>query len=626
MCGIAGIVNFDGTPVDRGVIEQMVQSLVHRGPDGAGIWVEGPVGLGHRRLAIRDLSDSGREPMWDASGTVGVVYNGEIYNEAQLRLDITQAMPMQFKSTCDAEVIAPAYLLWDTEAIKKLQGMFAFALWDKEKQRLVLARDPVGIKPLYYSWDGSALRFGSEIKAVLAVPAQRRALSAESVHRFLAQGYPGPTRTLLEDVHPLPPGSLLIADARGVRIERYWSPARSGELVDLAGATEEFDTLFTNVVSETLISDVPVGLLLSGGIDSSLIASRLRGKRVRAFTAQFTSRDYDETQAAKGVARTFGLEHRSIPTDTTSGVAERFVQVVKHFDGNCADSSAFAFHAVCEAAKEHVPVLLSGDGADEFFGGYETYRASRLAHLIRWLVPAGLAQAAGSRLVRRNSEDRLSRTEKIGRFVAGVGYGGRFPHPQWRRHVFPDTLERIAGPALVDLAREVDPLGEYATPLAAASGSLVDRTLVADQAYYLPGDLLVKTDAMSMAHGIEVRVPFLDRRIMEFAGRLHARLLTPLRGPDKKLLREALVRAGGDAALVRARKRGFNVPVAFHLRNGLRVLGDRLLGRSDVLSPYLSPDGVSSLWREHLEGRANHGYALWTLLTLAVWRDSASLQ
>lgn len=626
MCGIAGIVHFDGRPADRDMVESMTRTLAHRGPDGTGMWVEGGIGFGHRRLAIRDLSDSGRQPMTASSGSVVVTYNGEIYNELDLRREIAAAMPIRFVSTCDAELIGPAYALWGTSAVPKLEGMFAFALWDRKTESLILARDPAGVKPLYYAWDGRTLRFASEIKALLVSQLGSAMLSPSAIHRFLAQGYPGPAHTLLEDVFPVPPGSIAVVNAKGLRLERYWTPRRPGDIKDLSAAVEEFGTLFTRVVDETLISDVPLGVLLSGGIDSALIASRLRGRGVRGYTAQFANADYDETSAASSVARKFDLEHESIPVDTGSKVEKRFLEVVHHFDGNCADSSGFALHAVCERARERVPVLLSGDGADEFFGGYETYRATRFAHRLRGLVPAALSRTAGRCLLNSRSDRRLPASEKVARFLLGMAYAHGSTHPQWRRHLYPDTLTRIAGPALSRLVRTSDPLDEYDSAFQAASGATVDRALVADQIYYLPGDLLVKTDAMSMAHGLEIRVPFLDRRIMEFAGRVDADLLTPVFGRDKKILRHALQRAGGDRSIVRAKKRGFNVPVAHHLRHGLRDLGERLLNRADALEPYLAKNAASGLWREHLERRANHGYALWTLLTLAAWRDSAGVQ
>jgi len=629
MCGIAGIVNFSGQPVDPRVLAAMTDVLAHRGPDGRGVWIDNDVGLGHRRLAIRDLSEAANQPMHDSSRTVVVTYNGEIYNDVALRKEVQAVNPVRFLTTSDTEVIAPAYLAWSTEAFSRFEGMFAIALWDRTQRRLVLARDPIGIKPLYYSWNGSSLCFASEIKGLLAVPAVSRRLCPESLHRYLVQGYPGPKRTLLRDVHPVPPGSVLVADAKGIRIHQYWHPRRTGEIRDMHAALSAFDSVWSAVMSDVLISDVPVGLLLSGGIDSSLAASALTGKNVSAFTAQFAANDYDESTQAAAVASTFGLKHTTVAVDDASEREHRFKEMVHHYDGNCADSSGLAFSAVCAAARRQMPVVLTGDGADEFFGGYSTYRASRIAALVSPFIPKALAALSAQRLRlwSRHSASRIPASESFARLLSGIACARGAQHPQWRRYLFPDQIKRIYAGPLSEIGESVDPLGEYADAVEGQSGTIVDRCLLGDQTYYLPGDLLVKSDAMSMAHGVEVRVPFLDKRMMEFAGKLDSSLLTPMRGPDKRILRSALEQRGLPPAVTQGVKRGFNVPIANYLRGPLRALGERMLvSGGDLLAPYLSADQVANLWCEHLELRANHGYALWTLLTLAVWRDATGVQ
>ena len=624
MCGIAGIVNFDGEPVDASVLTAMTDVLAHRGPDGWGTWIDRNVGLGHRRLAIRDLSEQANQPMHDADGTIVVTYNGEIYNDAALRSELATIRPTRFVTTSDTEVIAPAYNQWGTGAFARLEGMFALGLWDRRQRRMILVRDPVGIKPLYYSWNGSSLRFASEIKGLLAAPGTSRQICAESLHRYLAQGYPGPERTLLRDILPVPPGSVLVADAHGIKVHRYWHPKRTNEIRDMSTALATFDSVWNAVMSDILVSDVPVGLLLSGGIDSGLAASALSGKPVPTFTAKFASQEYDESAQAAAIAAQFGLEHVNVEVDDASDLEQRFIKMVHHYDGNCADSSGLAFSAVCQAARRRMPVVLTGDGADEFFGGYETYRASRIAALASPLIPERVSMIGAHQLrrINRQGHGRIPTTEKLGRLLSGMAFARGDHHPQWRRYLFPDQMKSVYAGPLIELGQSADPLDEYAAAMG-QSGSLVDRCLLGDQTYYLPGDLLVKSDAMSMAHGVEVRVPFLDRRMMELAGRLDSSLLAPLRGPDKKVLRAALARRGVPPAVTRAQKRGFNVPVARHLRGALRPLAEKMLVRDGgALAPFLSPQGVARLWREHVEQRADHGYALWTLLTFAVWRDA----
>ena len=621
MCGIAGIFNLNGSPVSRSALQRMTATLVHRGPDGEGYWTQGNVGFGHRRLAIRDLSQRGQQPMIDPRSQIVVTYNGEIYNDRALRPLLSEQV--EFHTTCDTEIIAPAFQQWGLEAFSKFNGMFAIGLWDPAQQILVLARDPIGIKPLYFSVVGSSLRFASEIKALLALDDQPRKLDPSALHRFLAQGFPGPDCTLLEGVRALPPGSILVANSKGFHIERYWRPTRSGEITNLDDAVAEFDTLWRQVLDDHLVSDVPVGLLLSAGIDSALVATGLRGHHdLATFTASFARRDFDESAAAAEIAAACGLPHQVVMADNGHDVADRFVSAVRHYDGHCADSSGVAFHAVCEAAAAHARVVLTGDGADEFFGGYETYRASRLAAMVGKLVPRGIAQTAAGLFsgAGRQGNVRVSKAEKMYRLLSGIAAAPDCPHPQWRRYTYPHHLDLLYTRIMHDAVDDEDPLGDYARAIRESPGALVDRCLVADQFYYLPGDLLVKSDAMSMAHSLEVRVPFLDRRIMEFAGRLSHSLLTPFRGPDKRVLRAALMRQNIPDDIVSAPKRGFNVPVAHLLRTELKGLGDSLLDQhGDLFSPYLAPEGVRRLWSEHLEGRANHGYLLWAVLTLATW-------
>lgn len=628
MCGIAGIVNFGGEPVDRARVERMTEALAHRGPDGSGVWVEGHVGFGHRRLAIRDLSPAGAQPMIDARAKIAVTYNGEIYNDLGVRKQLTQAAGTQFHTACDTEVIAPAYRQWGRDAFLKFEGIYAIAIWDQANQRLILARDPVGIKPLYFSLVGRSLRFASELKALLALDDQPRQLSPQGLHRFFAQGFPGPARSLVEGIVPVPPGSALIADRDGWRVEPFWQPRRHPQIRDLGEALDAFDRLWPQVVDDQLISDVPVSLLLSGGIDSALIAAALPKRAdLSVYTATFGEAAFDESGLAAMTARHAGLQQHFVSIDTEADIEARFLDVVAKVDGQLADSSMLAFYSLCQQAGRHVRVLLTGDGADEFFAGYETYRASRLTTGIAPFVPAGAARAMSNLLFARAAASRakVGTAEKLARLAAGLANGGGQPHPQWRRYLFPDEIDGLYGPGMNGIDRDADALDEYTAALG-EEGSVMDRALVGDQRYYLPGDMLMKSDSMSMAHGVEVRVPFLDRRIMEFANSLDGALISPLRGPDKRILRQSLERRGLPAELTQGGKKGFNIPMGEYLRGGLRPLADRLLDReADCLAPYLRPDEVRQRWRAHIDGKSRSSYTLWTFLTLAAWRTAANV-
>lgn len=626
MCGISGIVHFDGTPVSRPVLRKMTRTLAHRGPDGEGFWLDGSVGFGHRRLAIRGLGDPGFQPMHDPTGQITVTYNGEIYNDRRLQPKITELTGIEFKTSCDTEILGPGFLAWGPQLADKLLGMFAFAIWDANHERLVLVRDPIGIKPLYYATLGNSIYFASEIKALLSVRELSAKLCPEGLHRFFAQGYPGPNRTTLQSIRPLPPGHVLIADRDGISITRYWRPARSATIKDERAALHSFTDLWSDVVNEMEVSEVPVGLLLSGGIDSALVAMELGGDdRYEAFTAGFSDETYDESQRAALMAKAADMQHRTALVDICDNQEAMFKNVVRHHDGQLGDSSALPFYLICKAARDFVPVLFTGDGADEFFAGYETYRASRIAHVTAPFLPRNIARLTARQLrwIGAAGKGPVPIKEKATRFLDGIASPGKELHPQWRRYLPAYLLRSCYSTEMRPLLNN-DPLDEYGEAMADA-GNVADRCLVGDQSYYLPGDLLVKSDTMSMAHGIEVRVPFLDRRIMEFAGSLDTRLLTPLFGPDKKLLRLAARERGVPSEITNGKKHGFNLPVSDILRHGLEKLGDHLLSRNaDILEPYLNANSIRQMWCDHKEMKSDHGYFLWSLLSLAVWKRSIS--
>ncbi|MGA2448255.1 MAG: asparagine synthase (glutamine-hydrolyzing) [Polyangiaceae bacterium] len=622
MCGIVGFLHRDGRPVDDQTILAATRALAHRGPDGEGIWLDGPIALGHRRLAIRDLSDGGRQPVWDASGRIVVTYNGEIYNYDELRDELERRHGIRLRSRCDAEIIPNGYRAWGEDVFDRLEGMFAVALWDAADQRLVLARDGVGIKPLFVTEDDRSVAFASEVKALCANRALTLQVEPRALHAYLAQGYVGPDRTLLRGVEQLPPGTVRTYDRSGRRDRRFWTPTRRAEIRSLPEALEAFESIWPRVVEDMLVSDVPVGVLQSGGIDSSLVSIAARSKsETRLFTAAFHSAAHDEVAQARSVANFLGAKHDVVPIQQEVSAEATFRAVVRHLDGQLADSSAFAFYVLCREVRRHVPVVLSGDGGDEFFGGYPTYRATRIAEYARRIVPSTAADLLGRRVLPlgARSSARVSAWDVMGRFLLGMSCGAVDAHAEWRRLLPRHEMPRIYGPELARILDE-DPLAGYKSALRDAGDTTVDRCLLADQRYYLPADMLMKVDAMSMAHGMEVRVPFLDRRIMDLAGRIDARLLTPWRGPDKLVLREAARRAGAPRTIVSGKKRGLNVPILHMLRGELAPMAERVLCvDGERLAPLLDPAGLRRMWTEHKEGRVNHSYALWAILSLGTW-------
>ncbi|MEM8811695.1 MAG: asparagine synthase (glutamine-hydrolyzing) [Pseudomonadota bacterium] len=631
MCGIAGLWNRDGRPVDNAVLGAMTDSLAHRGPDDRDVWVDGAVGLGHRRLAILDLSADGRQPMSDETGAVTITYNGEIYNFKDLRARLEREGGYRFNTECDSEIIPIGYRHWGLDLFGKLEGMFAIALWDHASRRLVLARDGIGIKPLYVSRRGPSLYFASEVKAFQPI-GDRFAIDPAALHVMLANGYPPPHGSLVVGIDQVPPGTVRVfdEDPNGNPEDHvFWRPSRQPSIGDMGVAVDAVERTLCAVVGDMLQSDVPVGILQSGGIDSTLIATASPSPEIPLFTARFQEGDFDETPVAEKVAKDLGRPHRVIPVTAIDDPVDTFKAMARAYDGQLADSSGFAFFELCRAVRREVTVALSGEGGDEFFAGYPTYRASRLAASVRSLLPSAVWEKlglAGLMLARRN-QTRLPGAEKFARFCLGIAASRGFPHPEWRRQVFEPHRRGLYGPELTPYAG-ADPMTGYRGAIQDAARRYPDEVptghrLVGDQSFYLPGDLLVKADRISMAHGLEVRVPFLDRRIMDLAGQIDIGLMTSLKGPDKRVLREALGRTRVGDAVVNHPKRGFMVPIAEMLRSHLRPLcRDVFDAGPDRFEPFLDSDAVRRLWREHEQGRANHKYALWLLLTLGVWLES----
>jgi len=625
MCGIAGLFSRDGRAPDRAALAAMSAALIHRGPDADGIWLDGPVGLAHRRLAIRDLSEAGRQPMLDAAERIAVTYNGELYNDRELRAELERDFGFSFRSHCDTEILPYAYLAWGEAMFERLEGFFAIGLWDRQARRLILARDGIGIKPLYYGEDDDLVLFASEVKGILASGKVDARLDAAALHTFLAAGHPGTRQTIFRGIKQVPPGSVISFSGKE-RVERqFWRPVRAPRIDNLDEATGLLQSTIERVVRSQMVSDVPLAVLQSGGIDSSLISLTLGrlGLKPPLFTAGFTEKSHDETDLARQIAASADLSLSVIDGETGGDVEAALRGVVYHFDGQCADTGALGFYHLAGAVRKHCTVVLSGDGGDEFFAGYDTYAATRIAEIARHCIPGGVARAVGRLAYDAvgGNEKRLPASAQLARFALGLGEPGGRPHLQWRRLVPRFIAEQVYGTAMSGLAG-TDPFSEYAQYYSEPHAKVLDRALYADQRFHLPS-VLAKVDAMSMAHGLEVRVPILDRRVMDLAGALDISLLNPSpNGPPKYVLRKLAERLGMPASAARARKRGFNVPIAQLMRRGgLQGICDRVLDRdADVLAPYLKPDPIRALWKDHRESRADNAFALWPILTLGIWK------
>jgi asparagine synthase (glutamine-hydrolysing) len=625
MCGIAGLLSRDQRAVDRSAVGAMSAALAHRGPDGEGFWQDGPIGLAHRRLAIRDLSEAGRQPMLDATQRIVVTYNGELYNDRELRTELERDFGFAFRGHCDTEILPYAYLAWGEAMFERLEGFFAIGLWDRQAQRLVLARDGIGIKPLYYFESDGLVLFASEVKAILASGKVDAEFDPVGLHTFFAAGHPGTRQTVFRGIRQVSPGGVVSFTGKERTERQFWHPVRTPTIDNLDQAVGLLQSTIETVVKSQMVSDVPLAVLQSGGIDSSLISLTLGrlGLNPPLFTAGFTEKSHDETDIARQIATSAGLSLSVIDGETGGDVEAALRAVVYHFDGQYADTGALGFYHLSAAVRKHCTVVLSGDGGDEFFAGYDTYAATRMAEIVRLCIPRKLAGSVGRLAYDAvgSNEKRLPAAAQLARFALGLSEPGNSPHLQWRRLVPRFIAQQIYGSAMSDLAG-ADPFSEYAEYYAEPHATVLDRALYADQRFHLQS-VLAKVDAMSMAHSLEVRVPILDRRIMDLAGRMDISLLNPApKGPPKYALRRLAERLGMPASAARSRKRGFNVPIAQLMRRGgLQGICDRVLNRdADVLAPYLKPDPIRALWKDHFESSADNAFALWPILTFGIWK------
>ncbi len=615
----------------------MCDTIVHRGPDAHGCYVNGPVGLGSRRLSIIDV-DGGRMPIANEDETVWVVYNGEIYNYPSLRERLERA-GHHFATNTDTETIVHLYEEEGDDFVRHLNGMFALALWDQRKRRLVLARDHLGIKPLFYAVTDDRLVFGSEIKALLADGVDRE-IDPIALHDYLSLNYvPGP-RTMFAGVRKLPAGHLLTVEAESgaVSVREYWDmpPADERPVFKTGPELEnELLQLLRDIVRDQMISDVPVGAFLSGGIDSSVVValmSEVSGRPVQTFSVGFAEKSYSELPYAQLVAERFHTDHHELVMpprahDVVSAMAN-------YFDEPFADSSSAAVFAVSDLAARHVKVALSGDGGDELFGGYYTYQADKLAGVFRRL-PRFLAAGLIPKIVNLlpTSDRKASLDFKLKRFVAGASLPPLEAHFAWKAF-FSEAMK-------ADLYRSSNGNGngnghrngngDHHGPRASvdllqghfdryATDDLINRLLYVDTKVQLVDCMLTKVDRMSMAHSLEVRVPLLDLRLVEFMSRLPSSL--KVRGLTLKYLLKRVARRLLPREIMRRPKAGFSIPVAVWIKGELR----------DMVSDYLSPHrieaqglfraaAVDEMLQAHWSGRRDYSRNIWNLLMFSLWHE-----
>ena len=623
MCGIAGLVTLPGgPPAAEGVARAMAERLAHRGPDERTSWLAPSrrCALGHSRLRVIDL-ETGGQPMPNEDGTVHAVFNGEIYNFRDLRIEL-EGRGHRFRSRSDTEVLVHGYEAWGDALPERLDGMFALALWDEPRRRLLLARDRAGKKPLFLARAGGLLAFASEIKALLEVPQVRveAGVYENAFPYYLAYGYVPPPRTFHRGILQVAPASACVLEDDGAFREwRYWRLDFTPRPIPYAQARRRVRETVREAVRKRLVADVPLGAFLSGGIDSTVVVglmSELVAEPVLTFALSFADDPvYDESRYARLAAARFGTRHTEFVVE--AGALELVDELVAAYDEPFGDSSAIPTHIVAGLTREHVTVALTGDGGDELFAGYPRLPALAWAERMpRWLTRMGAA-AAGL-LPHHGSFRSLPR--RAARFLSVAALP---PDERMLRWIgfFPEQGSALLRPGVADGVAQEEVLAHFRAPLEhAAALPPLARALALNFETYLPEDLLVKADRCSMAHGLELRSPLLDTALMELAATLPGGHLVH-RGVLKRVLREAFAELLPEP-IRRRGKMGFGVPLPTWFRTRWRpVFEARVLDPDARLWRWLRREPVEALWREHQESRADHGHALWALLTLAVWLE-----
>ncbi|MCC6641467.1 MAG: asparagine synthase (glutamine-hydrolyzing) [Deltaproteobacteria bacterium] len=623
MCGICGIATRGEAP-DAALVRRMCRSIVHRGPDGEGLLTRPGVALGMRRLAVIDLV-TGQQPMGNETGSVQVVFNGEIYNFRELR-DELEAKGHRFETRSDTEVIPHLYEEHGLEFPRRLNGMFAIALWDDSARRLVLARDRVGIKPLFWSVRDGTLYFGSEVKCILAAGGSTREVDLAGLDQLLTFEYTASPTTLLRDVRKLAPGGWLVWERGEMTLGRFWTLADSAQPRSGDGQRSESDwaedlrATLDAAVSRQMVSDVPLGAFLSGGIDSSILVSAMRRASVRpvkTFSIGFRNRSYDELPFARLVASHCETEHHEEVLEPS--YLDLVSDVIEHMDQPIGDFSVFPTLLVSRVARRHVTVTLSGDGGDELFAGYDAYLADRIAAATTDRLPVWLRRtifALGARLPETQAKKDLRSSLK--RFLEGAALPAAWQHLRWMTFLSPEPRCALYRPEV--LAEVGD--GAARAALAHLENGGADRSQrqrFCDTTFYLPENILAKVDLMGMAPSLETRVPYLDNEVIDLALRIPSRLLWR-RGERKWLLRRAYAR-DLPPVILRRGKQGFSMPMKTWLAREWNPLMHELLAESELHATGLfEPPAVTRLVREHEEGRTNHSHLLWSLMVFQLWR------
>ena len=620
MCGIAGFLTTKFEQLTTDNLISMGNSIAHRGPDAHGEYLDSVVGLCHRRLSILDLSEAGNQPMFSSDSNIVIVFNGEIYNFLELRKEL-EAEGVTFASSTDTEVIIKLYEKYGEECLASLNGMFAFALWDKSRKKLFIARDRLGKKPLYYYMDDGRFAFGSEIKAILTLPDIKKEIRLDSVHDFFAYQYIPDPKSIFKHIHKLPPAHFMIIEDGNIEIKKYWELSFANTNSD----SEEINVAkLQSIIKETtkrrMISDVPLGAFLSGGVDSSGVVatmSMLSDKPIKTCTIAFDNEKYNEAKFAELVAKQYKTEHHELLVH--QNVADALENIVSYFDEPFADPSLVPTFFVSEHARKKVTVAIAGDGGDEVFAGYEKYSTDFVEHQLRSEFPNWMRASLFPIAARACGLINFSIFKRAKSLLTSLSVSPEMGFYITNSFITDGDWQKLAKKEVKDELQAYHPSSFTLDKYREADGpDHLSKILYTDMKTYLTGGILVKVDRMSMANSLEVRAPILDKDVIEFAATLPSSL--KFRDKEKKyILKEAFKPMLNDDILYR-KKMGFSVPLAQWFRVEIKDIAQRYL-IDDVkgLSSIFNMEQVQRLWAEHQKASKDHSDLLWSMLMYEMW-------
>lgn len=619
MCGIAGFTQFHQAIGDEEMLVAMGEAIRHRGPDASASYIEGAVGLHHRRLSIIDLSEAGNQPMHSHCGRYVIVFNGEIYNFLELRRELEQ-QSYPFQTQSDTEVILALYSQQGRQCVDQLNGMFAFALWDLEAQTLFLARDRIGKKPLYYSFKDDDIVFASELKALLSTGLIERNIRLDALYDYFAYQYVPDPKTIFEGVYKLEPGHWLEVSAAGHHKQQYWDLSFSNEPISEEDARQALREHIDAATKRRMIADVPLGAFLSGGVDSSGIVATMARHSPTAITTcaiGFDEERFNETEFAQIVAERYQTDHHEFTV--SENVADTLEGIARFFDEPFADPSSVPTYFVSKLARQKVTVALAGDGGDEVFAGYQKYAIDAIENRWRERFPLWVRKLLFPGTARLFRNAPLKAFRRAATFLDALAKEPALAFYQSNAQITDAQWQALSGEETQQKLANYHPSTQTVDAYRRCTGpDHLAKILYTDIKTYLPGDILVKVDRMSMAHSLEVRAPLLDYQLMSFAGSLSS-AFKYRKGEKKYLLKEVFSQDLPDEILYR-KKMGFSPPLAEWFRGELRELAEaELLNSDDGLPRYFKIDAVRALWQDHQSGARDHGALLWSLLMFQLW-------